>query len=159
MEIAKLDATVGIENEGTEAGHTRRQVLKGAVCAGAILALPALRAGAAAPDQWTVAGKADQFVKDTPKKVDINGQTFYVTRTSDTELKAVWAHCTHRGCTVAWDATAKQLACPCHGAAFGSDGANIHGTRGNPSEKLKSLANIPTRVNAGNVELNLAPQP
>jgi nitrite reductase/ring-hydroxylating ferredoxin subunit len=139
-------------------GTTRRQVLKGSIGTGILLSLPVVPALAAGADQWTVAGKTDDFVKDTPKKVVLQGFTFYVTRTSDTDLTTVYAKCTHHGCTVAWDPNAKQLACPCHGAAFGTDGVNIHGTRHNPDEKLPKLTNMPTRQKDGNVEINLAPQ-
>lgn len=39
--------------------------------------------------------------------------------------------CTHQGCTVDFDADAKELACPCHGSKFALDGAVTDG----PAEK------------------------
>ena len=69
------------------------------------------------------------------------------------------ARCTHRGCALGWDADGKQLACPCHGAAFTSAGLNIHGTRRSPDEKLPALASLPVRQKAGQVQVNLQAVP
>ncbi len=40
---------------------------------------------------------------------------------------ALDAVCTHQQCTVGWDATAREVACPCHGSRFAADGAAIAG--------------------------------
>ena len=37
------------------------------------------------------------------------------------------AVCTHRGCTVRWDADAAQFACPCHGSQFDANGRVTRG--------------------------------
>ena len=50
-----------------------------------------------------------------------------VVRTGEATLSACSAVCTHKGCTVDYDAGAKQLACPCHGARFDLDGKVVQG--------------------------------
>lgn len=50
-----------------------------------------------------------------------------VVRTGETSISACSAVCTHKGCTVDYDAGAKQLACPCHGARFDLDGKVLQG--------------------------------
>lgn len=142
--------------DGQDAGQvTRREVLK--TVAGAGLALVMAGRVSAATDQWTAAGKSVMFVAGKPQQVTLkNGGVLYVTRTDAKTLTAASAKCTHRGCEVEWTADAKQFQCPCHGAAFASGGANIHGTRRNPSEHLPALISLPVRDNAGQVEVNLA---
>lgn len=43
---------------------------------------------------------------------------------------ALSSQCTHRGCTL--DAEATRLVCPCHGSAFGRDGAVLRGPAERP---------------------------
>ncbi|MBA4071687.1 MAG: iron-sulfur protein [Gemmatimonas sp.] len=43
---------------------------------------------------------------------------------------ALSSQCTHRGCTL--DAEATRLVCPCHGSAFGRDGAVLRGPAQHP---------------------------
>ncbi len=142
--------------EGQEAGQvTRREALK--TVAGVGLALVMAGRASAAIDQWTAVGKLETFVTGQPQQVTLkNGGVLYITRTDSKTLTAASAKCTHRGCEVEWTADAKQFQCPCHGAAFASDGANIHGTRRSPDVHLPALISLPVRENAGQVEVNLA---
>lgn len=48
------------------------------------------------------------------------------------ELIALKSLCTHQGCTVKWDGESNNLVCPCHGSAFGKDGAVITGPATKP---------------------------
>jgi len=133
---------------------SRRDVLKTAA-AGVLVSLPLLQSSANAADTWTPAGKSGTFVKGVPQLVVVNvTEALYITRT-DTGLTAVSAKCTHRGCELAWTAADTQFECPCHGAAFKSDGTNVHGTRRNPAEALSALLSVPVRERGGNVEVNL----
>ena len=141
--------------DGQESGQvTRREALK--AVAGASLALVMAGRVSAATDQWTAVGKSETFVTGKPQRVTLkNGGVLYITRTDAKTLSAASAKCTHRGCEVEWTTDAGQFQCPCHGAAFASSGANIHGTRRNPNEHLPALISLPVRNNAGQVEVNL----
>lgn len=54
------------------------------------------------------------------------GQTLFVMRVSETELRAVSAICTHQSCVVEWD-TSEKFVCPCHGSQFSATGAVLRG--------------------------------
>lgn len=141
---------------------TRRQALKTAAGAGLVLLLPMFaEAALGSPAPWTNVGTAKQFPTWQPQRIALpdNGGVLYITRTGSKSFTAVSAKCTHKGCEVGWKATDKQLVCPCHGAAFGSSGKNIHGTMRQPGESLPSLAAVPTRQNGTQVQVNLTSVP
>ncbi len=49
---------------------------------------------------------------------------------------AISSVCTHLGCTVAWDPTTQEFACPCHGSKFDAAGQNIEGPARQPLERV-----------------------
>jgi len=61
------------------------------------------------------------------------------------EIKAFSAVCTHKECTVAWNADAKQFQCPCHQSAFDVAGKPTGGPATEP------LASVPVKVEAGEI--------
>lgn len=66
--------------------------------------------------QLTVAGGA---VTGQPMGV---ADPIIVVRVDANSVAALDGRCTHRGCTVAWAPSRRDLECPCHGSAFGTDG-------------------------------------
>jgi Rieske Fe-S protein len=54
------------------------------------------------------------------------GQKIFVMRVSESEFRALSAICTHQGCTVEWDGSAK-FDCPCHGSQYDAIGAVMKG--------------------------------
>jgi cytochrome b6-f complex iron-sulfur subunit len=60
-----------------------------------------------------------------------------VVGTSKTAMTAVDPTCTHKGCTVTWQAQTKKFACPCHHSEFGIDGKV---QKGPATEPLKTYA-------------------
>jgi Rieske Fe-S protein len=61
--------------------------------------------------------------------------------------------CTHMGCLLNWNGTARTFDCPCHGGRFAEDGSAA------PSSPVwyRPLAPIATRVQGGNVEVYIPP--
>lgn len=47
-------------------------------------------------------------------------------------LSALRAICTHRGCTVNYNAQTGRLHCPCHGSEYALDGSNVKGPAQRP---------------------------
>ena len=56
----------------------------------------------------------------------LQAQQVYIVRLTE-GFFAVSAVCTHLGCITQWKPEAEQIACPCHGSKFKSDGAKIEG--------------------------------
>jgi cytochrome b6-f complex iron-sulfur subunit len=59
----------------------------------------------------------------------------------DEGIYAIFAKCTHLGCTPRWLATENKFKCPCHGSGFYKDGLNFEGPAPRPLDRFKiSLA-------------------
>ncbi|MEA5456006.1 FAD-dependent oxidoreductase [Sinomonas sp. JGH33] len=71
--------------------------------------------------------------------VDDDGKPTAVYREDDGSLRALTAACTHLGCTVEFNASARTWDCPCHGSRFALDGSVIHG----PAERPLSSRAVP----------------
>ncbi len=56
---------------------------------------------------------------------------------TDGEVHALSAICTHLGCIIAWQPTAKEFICPCHGGRYDMNGKVIFGPPPRPLEKLE----------------------
>ena len=61
------------------------------------------------------------------------------------KLIALSARCTHQGCSVSWDGSARQFACPCHKSVFTLEGDNLPNHKATrPLERL-SLSIVDTQ--------------
>ena len=52
-------------------------------------------------------------------------------------IYALYAQCTHLGCTPNWLAAEKKFKCPCHGSGFYMSGINFEGPAPRPLERTK----------------------
>ena len=66
---------------------------------------------------------------------------------------AVTSECTHRGCTVGWDAARREWPCPCHGSRFALDGSVVSGPARRP------LRRLPVHRQGGTLLVELAAEP
>ncbi len=65
---------------------------------------------------------------------------FFVIRESS-RIYALFARCTHLGCTVNWFPGLGIYKCPCHGSQFYSNGVNFAGPAPRPLDRLKIYTN------------------
>src|SRR5690242_21930573 len=55
----------------------------------------------------------------------------------DEGIYAIFAKCTHLGCTPRWLAAENKFKCPCHGSGFYKSGINFEGPAPRPLERLR----------------------
>lgn len=70
-------------------------------------------------------------------------QVVFVDREGDS-YRVLSAVCTHLGCGVKWDGTAKQFKCPCHGGTFDRAGKVLAGPPPRPLDRLTVRVNQQT---------------
>jgi cytochrome b6-f complex iron-sulfur subunit len=75
---------------------------------------------------------------------------FFVIR-DQSRIYALFARCTHLGCTVNWFPGLHIFKCPCHGSQFYSNGINFAGPAPRPLDRLKIYLNA-----RGNLEVDTA---
>ena len=74
-----------------------------------------------------------------------------VVRNSE-RLYAIYARCTHMGCTPDWSSSEQKFRCPCHGSdfcmgsAFDGDGMNCEGPAPRPLDRVHVELNAEGRV-------------
>lgn len=69
-----------------------------------------------------------------------NEHRFFVIR-EQSRIYALFARCTHLGCTVNWFSGLGIYKCPCHGSQFYSNGVNFAGPAPRPLDRLKIFMN------------------
>lgn len=67
-------------------------------------------------------------------------QRFFVIRETS-RIYALFARCTHLGCTINWFPGLDIYKCPCHGSQFYSNGVNFAGPAPRPLDRLKISMN------------------
>ena len=83
-------------------------------------------------------GTTNDFPAGQGKVVPVNDKPVIVVNTTQGEIKAFSAICTHLGCIVEWDQSRQFILCPCHDGRFNPvNGAVISGP---PPAPLAELA-------------------
>ena len=77
------------------------------------------------PSQKFKAGHLEDYPLGVSTKW-VKDQRVWVVRT-EKGLYALWARCTHLGCTPNWFQAEKRFRCPCHGSNFNPEGDVIAG--------------------------------
>lgn len=96
-----------------------------------VLFLPPSTFKAGLPKDFAVGMVSEKFTKDYRVWIVREDSGFY----------ALWAKCTHLGCTPRWLLAENKFKCPCHGSGFYRTGINFEGPAPRPLERLKiSLA-------------------
>jgi len=82
---------------------------------------------AGVPSDFTIGEVNTKFQKD---------QRVWLVREEE-GMYALWAKCTHLGCTPRWLTAENKFKCPCHGSGFYKSGVNFEGPAPRPLERLR----------------------
>lgn len=72
---------------------------------------------------------------DGSRVITLPGKTLLIVRRTADTFAVLSAVCTHNGCTVHYEASSQQAACPCHGSRFGLSGSVAQGPAGSPLKR------------------------
>ena len=81
------------------------------------------------------AGKVEDFKVGVVDRRFLSSHKVWIVRTRE-GIYALYARCTHLGCTPAWVETVKKFKCPCHGSGFAMDGTTLEGPAPTPLERF-----------------------
>src|SRR5919106_4964054 len=73
----------------------------------------------------------------------VDGKQLAVYRAEDGTTVELSPRCTHMGCTVDWNDSARTWDCPCHGSRFAADGSVVRGPAAEPLERVGGSASSP----------------
>jgi cytochrome b6-f complex iron-sulfur subunit len=79
------------------------------------------------PTDFTIGEVSTKFQTD---------QRVWIVR-EDEGIYAIWAKCTHLGCTPRWLVSENKFKCPCHGSGFYKSGINFEGPAPRPLERVR----------------------
>jgi cytochrome b6-f complex iron-sulfur subunit len=82
------------------------------------------------------AGRPDDVPPNTGMIFKFGAEPGLLIRTTEGELKAFSARCTHLNCTVQYDPAQKLIVCACHNGQFDLNGKNVAGP---PPKPLPAL--------------------
>ena len=89
----------------------------------------------APPSSFKAGVPADFIVGEVSTKFQ-KEQRVWIIR-EDKGMYALWAKCTHLGCTPRWLTAENKFKCPCHGSGFYKSGINFEGPAPRPLERLR----------------------
>nr|MBA3738158.1 FAD-dependent oxidoreductase [Actinomycetota bacterium] len=105
----------------------------------------------------TVDRSADDLVAGHGGVVNVDGRQLAVYRDEGGQTYELSPRCTHMGCTVDWNDTAKTWDCPCHGSRFAFDGSVVRGPAADPLERVGGTAAAPEEGTAAETASGSAP--
>jgi len=97
------------------------------------------------------AGRGGTVRVDPDAAFDLGPVNGFVRRVSG-RVQAVSGICTHQGCRLDLSAARDLLTCPCHGATFAMDGANVSHPRP-MSSPLPALPRLAVREQNGEIQI------
>jgi cytochrome b6-f complex iron-sulfur subunit len=92
-----------------------------------VLFLPPSKFKAGLPGDYVVGEVSEKFKQDYRTWIIRTKAGFY----------AIFAKCTHLGCTPRWLATEQKFKCPCHGSGYYISGLNFEGPAPRPMDRFK----------------------
>jgi cytochrome b6-f complex iron-sulfur subunit len=92
-----------------------------------VLFVPPSTFKAGRPTDFAIGEVSEKFKKD---------QRVWIIRTEE-GIYALFAKCTHLGCTPRWLTAENKFKCPCHGSGFYKSGINFEGPAPRPLERLR----------------------
>ena len=92
-----------------------------------VLFLPPSKFKAGFPDDYVVGEVSEKFKQDFRTWIIRTKQGFY----------AIFAKCTHLGCTPRWLKAEQKFKCPCHGSGYYISGLNFEGPAPRPMDRFK----------------------
>jgi cytochrome b6-f complex iron-sulfur subunit len=87
------------------------------------------------PSMFKAGVPADFIVGEVSTKFQ-KDQRVWIIR-EEKGIYALWAKCTHLGCTPRWLTAENKFKCPCHGSGFYKSGINFEGPAPRPLERLR----------------------
>lgn len=93
---------------------------------GVIFAFPRFREGEFG-GKFTLGTVRDTFPPPDGDPIPVNEGKFWLVRTADNAILAIYRVCTHLGCLFNWQPSEHKFICPCHGSQFMLNGTYIAG--------------------------------
>jgi cytochrome b6-f complex iron-sulfur subunit len=105
------------------------------------------------PSKYIIGGLQDFLSDKTPDEYGViavdtrfkKAHRFFVVR-EEQRIFAVYARCTHLGCTVNWFEDLNIFKCPCHGSEFHSDGHEFAGPAPRPLDRHHIMMDSEKRI-------------
>ena len=107
----------------------------------------------------TVDRSVDDLVAGHGGLVNVDGQQLAVYRDEGGQTYELSSRCTHMGCTIDWNDSAKTWDCPCHGSRFAVDGTVVRGPAAEALERVGGTAPSGERAPATGAEASPTPTP
>ena len=92
-----------------------------------VLFLPPSKFKAGMPGDYLVGQVSDKYLRDYRTWIIRTKAGFY----------AIFAKCTHLGCTPRWLKSEQKFKCPCHGSGYYISGLNFEGPAPRPMDRFK----------------------